>query len=133
MSEAPKIDPDLGLNVRANSPKEQISVEDELDAVLVEQRATLTGESQALNSTEAPTTKASKAKAKRQTPFVERLSNALMILFVSGVITFLAGIVAAAAIFLGLLDLHTTWVKDLLHTLKELAKSVSGGSGPADP
>lgn len=137
MSEAPKLDPDLGLESHGKSPKDRASAQPGLDPVLVEQAATLTGESQALtaNDKEPDTEDLQQylVAPRRESFFLERMSNALMFLFVSGTIAFLAGVVIAATIFLGLLDLHTTWVKELLHTLKELAKAASGGSGPSDP
>lgn len=141
MSEARQLEPDVGLDVTATkiSPAAAAADEADLAPLIVEQTATLTGESKPLGKRRRVTPE-ERAEAladapglPSRTPFLDRFSNMMMVLLVSGMFSFLLGIAMAAAVVLGLLDLQTGWVKDLLKTLKELAKSLGGPGGGGVP
>jgi hypothetical protein len=138
MSEARQLEPDVGLGAPAN-PGPAVTpsaTEADLAPLLIEQSATLTGDSKPL-AKKRRATREERAEALAELPgrmpFLDRFSNMMMVLFVSGLFSFLLGIAAAAAVVLGLLDLQTGWVKDLLKTLKELAKSFAGPGGGGAP
>lgn len=130
MNEARKLDPELaeGLKPAAEAPTQD--AEADLSPLILEQNVSLTP---APLASETSTSISQTATVTERTPFLDRFSNGLMVLFLSGVFSFLIGTAAAAAVVLGLLDLETGWVKDLLKTLKELAKTLSNGSGLGTP
>jgi hypothetical protein len=141
MSEARQLEPDVGLGAPANKAPAVTpsATEADLAPLLIEQSATLTGDSKPLADKRRATREelaealADQPELPGRTPFLDRFSNMMMVLFVSGLFSFLLGIAAAAAVVLGLLDLQTGWVKDLLKTLKELAKSFAGPGGGGAP
>ena len=57
---------------------------------------------------------------------VDEGAHGLLIFFVIGLLSFIAGIALASTVLVGILDLNTGWLKDLLDTLKDLARHKSG-------
>lgn len=56
---------------------------------------------------------------------LDKASRAALILFILGFVAFVAGVALASAIVLGVLDLQTGWVKDVLTTVKAFVKSLN--------
>ena len=138
MSEARKLETSSPPDATAQQPEAPPPrpIEADLSPLIVEQTAVLTGESRTLEP------KLSKRKQRRghssatgvpRAPLLDRASNAMMVLFLSGLFSFLLGTAMAAAIVLGLLDLQTGWVKELLKVAKEIAKSAGFGGGMDTP
>jgi hypothetical protein len=55
-----------------------------------------------------------------------RIPQVVLVLFVVGLVAFALGVALAATVVLGELDLNSGWLKDVLDTLKDLAKHKRG-------